>query len=260
MRSSRRLATAGPAIAAILGIVLAGCGGHGAGTAAGTVAEPATADVTAVGPDTADGTAVGLDAVRAGRSSSLRAERPLTAAEWESLRGLAGLRELELEHGRAVASLAGRIWEQLAEPLGLDPADRPLLECAARLQDVGYVINYDNHHKHSYHLIRNSRLPGIRAHDLELIANVARYHRGAHPKKKHENLLRLTPADQRRVLAMASVVRLAGGAPRAQCVRVDPPHERLVQLARPAAHGQRSRVQRQRGGAADERLRGPRRT
>jgi exopolyphosphatase/guanosine-5'-triphosphate,3'-diphosphate pyrophosphatase len=126
----------------------------------------------------------------------------------------------EVEHGRAVASLAGRIWEQLAEPLGLDPADRPLLECAARLQDVGYVINYDKHHKHSYHLIRNSRLPGIRAHDLELIANVARYHRGAHPKKKHENLLRLTPADQRRVLGMAAVLRLAGGLDRSRSQQV----------------------------------------
>ncbi|MFM8803554.1 MAG: Ppx/GppA phosphatase family protein, partial [Planctomycetia bacterium] len=70
--------------------------------------------------------------------------------------------------------------------------DRLLLECAARLQDVGYVINYDQHHKHSYHLIRNSRLPGLRPHDLELIANVARYHRGAHPKRKHENLARLS--------------------------------------------------------------------
>lgn len=126
----------------------------------------------------------------------------------------------EVEHGRAVASLAGRIWEQLAEPLGLDPADRPLLECAARLQDVGYVINYDKHHKHSYHLIRNSRLPGIRAHDLELIANVARYHRGAHPKKKHENLLRLTPADQRRVHGMAAVLRLAGGLDRSRSQQV----------------------------------------
>jgi exopolyphosphatase/guanosine-5'-triphosphate,3'-diphosphate pyrophosphatase len=126
----------------------------------------------------------------------------------------------EVEHGRAVASLAGRIWEQLAEPLSLDPADRPLLECAARLQDVGYVINYDKHHKHSYHLIRNSRLPGIRAHDLELIANVARYHRGAHPKKKHENLLRLTPSDQRRVLGMAAVLRLAGGLDRSRSQQV----------------------------------------
>jgi exopolyphosphatase/guanosine-5'-triphosphate,3'-diphosphate pyrophosphatase len=126
----------------------------------------------------------------------------------------------EVEHGRAVASLAGRIWEQLTESLGLDPADRPLLECAARLQDVGYVFNYDKHHKHSYHLIRNSRLPGIRAHDLELIANVARYHRGAHPKKKHENLLRLTPADQRRVLGMAAVLRLAGGLDRSRSQQV----------------------------------------
>jgi len=126
----------------------------------------------------------------------------------------------EVEHGRAVASLAGRIWEQLAEPLGLDPADRPLLESAARLQDVGYVINYDKHHKHSYHLIRNSRLPGIRAHDLELIANVARYHRGAHPKKKHENLLRLTPTDQARVHGMAAVLRLAGGLDRSRSQQV----------------------------------------
>jgi exopolyphosphatase/guanosine-5'-triphosphate,3'-diphosphate pyrophosphatase len=104
----------------------------------------------------------------------------------------------ELEHGRKVAELAGRIFEQLAEPLELPAGDRLLLECAARLQDVGYVINYDQHHKHSYHLIRNARLPGIRPHDLELIANVARYHRGAHPKRKHDNMARLAPEEQRR--------------------------------------------------------------
>ena len=43
----------------------------------------------------------------------------------------------------------------------MDPADRPYLEAAARLQDVGYLINYDQHHKHSYHLILNSNLPGF---------------------------------------------------------------------------------------------------
>ena len=122
----------------------------------------------------------------------------------------------EVEHGRTVAALAGRIFEQLQEPLGLVPGDRLLLECAARLQDVGYVINYDQHHKHSYHLIRNSRLPGIRAHDLELIANVARYHRGAHPKRKHENLSRLSSDEQQRVQRMAAILRLAGGLDRSR--------------------------------------------
>ena len=122
----------------------------------------------------------------------------------------------EGEHGRTVATLAGKIHEQLATPLDLAPGDRLLLECAARLQDVGYVINYDQHHKHSYHLIRNARIPGIRANDLEIIANVARYHRGAHPKRKHENLARLSPDDQQRVQRMAAILRLAGGLDRSR--------------------------------------------
>ena len=126
----------------------------------------------------------------------------------------------ELEHGRTVSLLAGRIFDQLAAPLELVAGDKLLLECAARLQDVGYVINYDQHHKHSYHLIRNSRLPGIRAHDLELIANVARYHRGAHPKRKHENLARLSPEDQSRVQRMAAILRLAGGLDRSRSQQV----------------------------------------
>jgi exopolyphosphatase/guanosine-5'-triphosphate,3'-diphosphate pyrophosphatase len=126
----------------------------------------------------------------------------------------------ELEHGRQVAWLAGRIFEQLAAPLGLEPGDRDLLQWAARLQDVGYVINYDQHHKHSYHLIRNSRLPGVRPQDLELVANVARYHRGAHPKKKHENLARLSAEEQQRVEGLAAILRLAGGLDRSRSQQV----------------------------------------
>ncbi len=126
----------------------------------------------------------------------------------------------ELEHGRQVAALAGRIFEQLAEALELPPGDRLLLEIAARLQDVGYVINYDQHHKHSYHLIRNARLPGLRAHDVELIANIARYHRGALPKRKHKNLARLSAEDQRRVQRLAAILRLAGGLDRSRTQQV----------------------------------------
>jgi exopolyphosphatase/guanosine-5'-triphosphate,3'-diphosphate pyrophosphatase len=126
----------------------------------------------------------------------------------------------ELEHGRTVATLAGRMFAQLAEPFGLSPDDRQLLEWAARLQDVGYVINYDQHHKHSYHLIRNSRIPGIRGHDLEIIANVARYHRGALPKRKHENFSRLSSEEQQRVQRMAGILRLAGGLDRSRSQQV----------------------------------------
>ncbi|HEY2762085.1 MAG TPA: hypothetical protein VGI75_15110, partial [Pirellulales bacterium] len=128
--------------------------------------------------------------------------------------------EYELAHGKQVAKLAGRIFEQIAERFELNPEDRPLLETAARLQDVGYLINYDQHHKHSYHLILNSRLPGFRPRELELIANVARYHRGARPKMKHANFRQLSREDRLRVERLAAVLRLAGGLDRSHSQQV----------------------------------------
>jgi len=95
----------------------------------------------------------------------------------------------------------------LDEPTaGMNPADQWLLETAARLQDVGYLINYEKHHKHSYHLILNSGLPGIEPRELELIANVARYHRGARPKRRHENFRQL-PAEDHEVLALDGIFK-----------------------------------------------------
>jgi exopolyphosphatase / guanosine-5'-triphosphate,3'-diphosphate pyrophosphatase len=128
--------------------------------------------------------------------------------------------EHELAHGKQVARLAGRIFDLMAERFGLNADDRPLLNAAARLQDVGYLINYDQHHKHSYHLILNSRLAGFRPRELEVIANVARYHRGARPKHKHANFRQLSPDDQRRVEQLAAILRLAGGLDRSHSQQV----------------------------------------
>jgi exopolyphosphatase/guanosine-5'-triphosphate,3'-diphosphate pyrophosphatase len=126
----------------------------------------------------------------------------------------------EADHGRQVAFLAGRIFEDLREGCDMPEGDRQLLEIAARLQDVGYVISYEQHHKHSYHLIRNSQLPGMRQHDLELIANVARYHRGSSPKRKHEGFRRLSSGEQKRVRRLAAILRLAGGLDRSRTQQV----------------------------------------
>jgi len=120
----------------------------------------------------------------------------------------------DIEHGRQVAKLAGMMLSQLIGRFDLTTKDRSILEAAARLQDVGYLINYDQHHKHSYHLILNSRLAGFAPHELELIANVARYHRGGLPKKKHGHFRRLAKADRKRVSKLAGILRIAGGLDR----------------------------------------------
>ena len=126
----------------------------------------------------------------------------------------------DVKHSRQVAKLSGLLFTSLHEELALALEDRRLLESAAHLQDVGYLINYEKHHKHSYHLILNSRLPGFQPHELELIANVARYHRGKEPKKKHENFSRLSPKDQQRVRHLAAILRFAGGLDRSNTQQV----------------------------------------
>lgn len=143
---------------------------------------------------------------------------------------------VDLPHSRHVAELAAKMFSQLAEPFTIEPDDLLLLETAARLMDVGYLIDYDEHHKHSYHLIRNSRLPGFQPRDLELIANIARYHRGSPPKQKHEAFARLSRRDQQRVERLSAILRLAGGLDRSHSQQVKDvriefrPHEVIMRL------------------------------
>jgi exopolyphosphatase/guanosine-5'-triphosphate,3'-diphosphate pyrophosphatase len=130
---------------------------------------------------------------------------------------------VDMAHARQVARLAGEIYDGLRQFYELPPADKRLLEAAARMQDVGYLISYEGHHKHSYHLILHSRLEAFRPEELELVANVARYHRGSPPKKKHENFQGLSATDRLRVRQMAAVLRLAGG--------LDRSHNQLIKSA-----------------------------
>ncbi len=126
----------------------------------------------------------------------------------------------EQAHAHHVSFLATRIFDQLVE--GLDPGDaewaspesRELLRIGSLLHDVGYVVNYSKHHKHSYHLIRHADIPGLDVRETEIVANLARYHRKAEPKASHPNLARLSPEDRELVSRLASVARLADGLAR----------------------------------------------
>lgn len=116
---------------------------------------------------------------------------------------------VDLVHANQVSRIASSLWEQLAEPLELRPDDRELIEASALLANVGYLINFEKHHKHSYHLILNSELPGFEREQLRLLAMVARYHRGSRPKSKHDEYRALDERQKRRVAALAAILRLA---------------------------------------------------
>jgi len=131
---------------------------------------------------------------------------------------------VDLSHAKQVAKIAGSLWQQLSAPLNLRPSDQELIEAAALLANVGYLINFEGHHKHSYHLILNSELAGFEREQLRLLALVARYHRGARPKKKHDDYRALGDEDRRRVAAAAAILRLA--------LALDRTHQQRIQDVR----------------------------
>lgn len=97
---------------------------------------------------------------------------------------------------------------------------RQLLEAAAILHDIGYLINYNSHHKHSLHLILHADLPGWTAPEIAVLANVARYHRGAEPKVKHAHFAALTEHDRKLVCVLSAILRIADGLDRTHTQRV----------------------------------------
>ena len=100
--------------------------------------------------------------------------------------------------------------------IGSSANDRELLHFAALLHDVGSVIGHDRHTEHAYYIIKNANLRGLTAAELELIANVARYHGKARPRKRDKNFRALAPSERRTVRWLAAMLRIAEGLDRSQ--------------------------------------------
>ncbi len=117
-------------------------------------------------------------------------------------------------HSLHVASLALRLFDQTKRLHGLGSTERDLLEYAAILHDIGYLISERQHHKHTYYLITHSDLGGLSGEELQIVANVARYHRRAIPQSKHEGFDALTPKFKRIVRILSALLRIADGLDR----------------------------------------------
>jgi exopolyphosphatase/guanosine-5'-triphosphate,3'-diphosphate pyrophosphatase len=141
----------------------------------------------------------------------------------------------EEEHSCQDAHLAVRLFDLTVDLHHLDDEYRDLLYCAGLLHDIGYVEGYWGHHKTAYRLIMQADLPELSEREKRIVANVARYHRGAKPSAKHENFAALDPDDREIVTMLGAILRLADGLDRShtdavQDVEVWLDGERLVIL------------------------------
>lgn len=121
------------------------------------------------------------------------------------------------EHSEHVANLSVKIFDALKElqpdaaGTWAKPAHRDLLRCSALLHDVGRRISRKSHHKHAYDMILHADLATLTRREIEIIANVCRYHRKSGPKRGDPNLRKLGADDQRLVAHLVGILRVADG-------------------------------------------------
>jgi exopolyphosphatase/guanosine-5'-triphosphate,3'-diphosphate pyrophosphatase len=113
------------------------------------------------------------------------------------------------EHAQQVVRLALALFDQTRGIHGLTDREREWLEYAALMHDIGGLISFARHHRHSYYLIKNGDLRGFDPDEIEVIALVARYHRRGTPRKSHQEYADLPATLRRTVRALASILRVA---------------------------------------------------
>jgi exopolyphosphatase/guanosine-5'-triphosphate,3'-diphosphate pyrophosphatase len=143
------------------------------------------------------------------------------SARQRSVLGTAERFGANLAHARQVTALARDLLAGL-EAAGetFAPEARSLLTAAAGLHEVGQIVAQSAHHKHSAYLIRHAGLRGFTPREVELVAQLARYHRRSGPKTTHADHAALPPADRALVSRLAGVLRVADGLDRSHAGQV----------------------------------------
>lgn len=155
----------------------------------------------------------------------------------QSAKGIGEKYRYDAAHAGHVAELAARIFDVLRPEHHLADHERLLLQVAAILHDVGTYVGTSAHHKHSWYLISNSEVFGLRRSDLATVAQVARYHRRSPPKRTHTEYMSL-PREKRMVVSkLAAILRVAdaldrGHAQQVRDLRLErDPNELIISVA-----------------------------
>ena len=112
-------------------------------------------------------------------------------------------------HGRQVAALATRLFDDLRGEHGLSDRERLLLQVAALLHDIGVYVSLRAHHKHSQYLVAASQIFGLSNDETAIVGNIARYHRRVTPQDSHLPYTALDRRDRVIVNKLAAILRVA---------------------------------------------------
>lgn len=125
-----------------------------------------------------------------------------------TIMNLARLYGYEGPHTAHVAHLALSMFDQLKASHGYGESEREYLWAAAMLHDIGTVIDYYDHHKHSAYIIVNAGLPGFDHREIAIIAWLCLNHRRGKPDFSRYGAI-LKKDDPAMAYLLSSLLRLS---------------------------------------------------
>jgi len=132
----------------------------------------------------------------------------------EAVIHLAETCEYEVEHTHQVTKLALKLFDELQPLHNLGNQERFWLHAAGLLHDIGWIEGQKGHHKTALRTILSAKSLPYGNRERLIIGSIARYHRGALPKKKHSHFAALKPPQRRMVSILAAILRVADGLDR----------------------------------------------
>jgi exopolyphosphatase/guanosine-5'-triphosphate,3'-diphosphate pyrophosphatase len=112
-------------------------------------------------------------------------------------------------HGRHVAMLSARLFDQLRDEHRLGDRERLLLRVAALVHDIGVFVSLRAHHRHTQYLLAASQVFGLTELETAMVSNIARYHRRGFPSESHLPYIALDRQDRVIVNKLAAILRVA---------------------------------------------------
>ncbi len=115
------------------------------------------------------------------------------------------------KHSEAVAALATQLFDS-AKQIGLHSMgenEKELLRYAAMLHDVGDFLSFNDHQLHSQYIICNAELLGFDRKEIQIMGNIARFHRKKLPSKKAMKASGLDEKTKQCIAILSTFLRFA---------------------------------------------------
>jgi len=127
------------------------------------------------------------------------------------------------KHGVQTAALARAIFQATSSQHHMGEREQLLLEVASIVHDIGEFVASRGHHRHTYYLLVHSEVFGLSQMDLEIVANIARYHRRGVPQADHPAYASLPRPARLTVNRLAAILRVADALDKSHSQRVQNP-------------------------------------